>query len=148
MSVRFTVTTAYLLKDTESKDEDNVRLVLNQVAEKDVRFNLDSEIVFEVCDGDLVMTTKVMTPCIGTVIGTRCFSRYDLDNLTEVSKVQSRRPSFSVTPNLSRRGSYNVRQDEILENFSQILAAKMEKRRLSLPKNISRGPLIEISHHE
>ena len=143
------------MKDVETtNEEDNVRLVLNQVAEKDVRFNLDTEIVFKVNSHDeLVMTTKVIDNQIGDpIIGTRRFSRFDLDNLIEVTKVQSHRPSFSVTPNLSRRGSYNVRQDETLDNFSQLLSAKLEKRRLSLPKTLtslqSSGPIIEISHHQ
>ena len=128
-----------------------VRLVLKQVAEKDVRFKFDSEIVFEMWDEDLVMTTNVITST-GWISGTRCFSRYDLDNLFEANKIPSRRASFSITPNLSRRGSYNVRQDDTLENFAQILANKQEKRRLSLPKPPAvvqtGGPVIEISHHD
>ena len=138
------------MKDTESNNEGCVQLVLNQVAEKDVSFNLDSVITFVVCDEELVMTTNVMTP-EGPIIGTRRFSRYDMDSLTEVNKCPSRRNSFSVTPNLSRRGSYNVRQDETLDNFSQMLSAKLKKKRLSLPKTLDNlqtsGPIIEISHH-
>ena len=144
-----------MLKDEEgTNEEDNVRLVLNQVAEKDVPFNLDSEIVFKVnSDDELVMTTKVIDNQIGApTIATRRFSRFDLDNLIEINKVQSQRPSFSVTPNLSRRGSYNVRQDETQDSLSQLLSAKLEKRRLSIPKTPaslqSNGPIIEISHHK
>ena len=153
---RFVLATASLQKDQGNKDDTQARLVLRQVAEKDVRFRFDSEIVFEVCDGKLVMTTTVQTDK-GPVSGSRQFLEYDLDklcNLREVSSTQ--RGSFSLSPFIgSPRPSFSLSSrrssKEIPEEISQQLARKFG-RRLSMPK-VSEQLLplkqsIEISHHE
>ena len=58
-------------------------------------------------DDNLIMTTTVDTKK-GPISGTRQFSRYDLDNLMDMTPIASRRGSYCTSPNLSRRGSVNI----------------------------------------
>ena len=145
------------MKDTEETEEnDGVRLVLNQVAEKDVEFHLDSEIVFEVCDGQMVMRTTVYTSN-GPISGTRQFSLYNLDDLQDPTPNPSRRPSYcpsatpsrrasmSVTPNPPRRGSISAPQQPFLRRSS---ADFQFGTSLLAPQFAARRPSIDISYHE
>ena len=159
--IRFLVTTASLKKDPENIDEEDVKFILSQVAEKDVWYKSDSEVVFEVRDdGDLIMTTTIFTDD-GPVSGTRTFVRFDLDTLHDIDPIQGRRNSALITPNLSRRGSFDVASGrrgsdlfapnlsrrgsynvpsrrasniELSEEALQSLL-KISERRLSLPRN-------------
>jgi hypothetical protein len=155
------VTTASLQKDEENKDDTKARLVLRQVAKKNGPFRFDSEIVFEACDGELVMTTTVETDK-GPVSGTRQMMEYDLDKLCRLKQdSSSQRGSFSHSPFIrSPRASFSVSSrkssKEIPEEMSQQLAtlqvASKFGRRLSMPKVsenlLTLKPTIEISHHE
>ena len=159
--IRFLVTTASLKKDPDNVYEEDVKFVLSQVAEKDVWYKSDSEVVFEVGDdGDLIMTTTIFTND-GPVSGTRTFVRFDLDTLHDIDPIQGRRNSALITPNLSRRGSFDVSSGrrgsdlfapnlsrrgsfnvpsrrasniELTEEALQSLL-KISERRLSLPRN-------------
>jgi len=73
------------------------------LAEKDVLYTYDSETVFEVRNGDMVMTMTVKSD-EGPISCTRYFSRYD-KNLKERTPNPSRRTSISATANLFHRGS-------------------------------------------
>ena len=44
---RYTITTVSLIMSGEIEDNENVKLVISQVSEKDAEFGHDSEIVFE-----------------------------------------------------------------------------------------------------
>ena len=92
---RLVETTVSLLEEREcedNEDDDGVKLVLKQVADRDERFHFDSDVTFEVYDGELVMTTTVHTD-EGPVSGTRTFTRYDLDKLMDLNMNLSRRNS-------------------------------------------------------
>ena len=134
----------------------DARLVLQQVAEKDVYFNFDSTIVFEVCDGELVMTTTVQTGK-GIISGTRNFLEYDLDKLGNMMPISSRRGSFAPSPMRSPRGSViTIAGQPSKEDQEEDLLHPPPKhvRRLSLhPPSLSdhtlqQKPSIEISHHD
>ena len=105
INFRFVVTTASLLKNTNRDEDEKSRLVLKQEAEKEFEFHFNSEIVFEVSGETLLMTTTVLTND-GPIIGTRTFSRYDLDQLLDMAPYPDRRPSFCMAQNISRRGSF------------------------------------------
>jgi hypothetical protein len=133
----------------------DVQFVLRQVAEKDVRFRSDSEVTFEVCDGELVMTTTVQTEK-GSISGTRNFLPYDLDKLgDQVMPISSRRGSFAPSPMRSPRGSVitmptrTSKSDEILDLLQ---APPKYGRSLSIPQFsdpvCQQKPSIEISHHD
>ena len=139
---RLVETTVSLLEEREcedNEDDDGVKLVLKQVADRDERFHFDSDVTFEVYDGELVMTTTVHTD-EGPVSGTRTFTRYDLDKLMDLnmnlsrrnsncsrrnslrkssaSPDNTRRNSVCVSPNLSRRASVNVPPQPFLRKTS------------------------------
>ena len=82
------------------------------MAEKDVDFNLDSETVFQVFDGTLVMTITVYTDK-GPVSGSREFTMYDLDDV--IPLVRSRR--CSSTRRLSGMSPFlrRVSEDVLIE---------------------------------
>ena len=133
----------------------DAQLVLRQVAEKDVRFKSDSEVTFEVCDGELVMTTTVHT-VKGNISGTRTFLQYDLDKLGNMDQtISSRRGSFAPSPMRSPRGSViTIPGRTSTEDQEQDWLQPPPKygRRLSIPKVsdaiLQKKPSIEISHHK
>ena len=142
------------MRDTDDKeDNEGERLILHQVAEKDVIYKYDSETIFEVKNGDMVMTITVQGE-EGPISGTRYFSRYELTNLEELTPNPSRRGSICVTPNRSRRGSMNgdSRRPSAAgaDAISEALARSFGSNFL-MPQNseniIQRKPSIQISHH-
>ena len=156
--LRFTVTSVSLVQDEKNiNNKEDVKLVLTQVAEKDVRFKFDSKVVFEMRDGVLVMTTTVETDK-GPVSGTRTFSWFDLDNLHGGSRRGSYLDFLPVVKVPSRRGSYNVASQsssEVLD--SERVSEALQKtlgRRLSVPRiqvgciQPSQGPMIDITEHD
>ena len=76
---RLTLTTVSLIMMEEAEEEENVKLLISQISDKEVEFRYDSEIVFEVDGGDLIMTTTVYTK-EGPVSGIRRFVQFNLDN--------------------------------------------------------------------
>ena len=149
------------MKDSEGKKDMDAQLILRQVAEKDVKFRNDSEVTFEVSDGELVMTTTVKTRK-GNISGTRNFLQYDLDKLGNmIQPISSRRGSFAPTPMRSPRGSVitipaltstgDQENDSQAPPFSLQLPPKYG-RRLSIPQLsdsvVQQKPSIEISHHD
>ena len=120
-----------MLKNTDRDENDKARLILNQQAEKDVKFCFDSEVVFEASDETLLMTTTIHTNN-GPIVGTRIFSKYNLDQLSDTIGSYDRRPSFCMGQNMSRRGSFaapikrasDADRDEILHQ----LAARPRRR--------------------
>ena len=142
------------MKDSETKKDMDAQLVLRQVAEKDVRFKSDSEVNFEVCDGELVMTTPVQTRK-GKISGTRNFLQYDLDKLGNMDQtISSRRGSYAPSPMRSPRGSViTIPGRTSTEDHEQELLQPPPTygRRLSIPKLsdavLQPKPSIEISHH-
>ena len=151
---RFVDTTASLLKNSNSDEDEKARLVLNQEADKEFKFHCNSEIVFEASGEILLMTTTVITN-EGPIIGTRTFSRYDLDQLLDIVPNPDRRPSFCMAQNITRRGSFattNMRAQEALhEDILHQLGARSRRRSsvAKVPEHLL--PLIintEASDHE
>ena len=151
---RFVDTTASLLKNSNREEDEKARLVLNQEADKEFEFHFNSEIVFEALDETLVMTTTVFTND-GPIIGTRTFSRYDLDQLLDIVPNPDRRPSFCMAQNIARRGSFattNLKAPEALhEDILHQLGARSRRRSsvAKVPEHLL--PLIintEASDHE
>ena len=130
--IRFTLTTASLVKDMDRENNEGEQLILQQVAEKDVHNKSNSETIFEVKDGNMVMTITVQSN-EGPISGSRYFTRYDLKNLDDLTPNPSRRASICVTPNRSRRGSVNndlcrpsvVGEEEISEALARSFGTKL-----------------------
>lgn len=149
---RFTVSTISLVKDSNSADIDDISLVLDQVAEKDVKFRNDSKTVFLVKDEELHMITTVQTKS-RPVTGTRTFGMYNLDNLgdTMILKGGGR---FGLSPNVSRRGSFMTPRRASFENSGelQVPSSIDGNRRLSVTKVpdhlLPKAPVIEISEYK
>ena len=159
-------TTASLSRDDPEDYEDkNIKFVLNQIADKDLEFNYDGEVVFEASDDgeSLAMSTTIKTSD-GNVSGTFYFSRYDLDSLNDKGGVTSRRASFCHAKNASRRNSIESPNNRSRRNSvnllpggidpSQFLSSIQNKfgANLSVPMiseklDTALNPEIEISHH-
>ena len=114
----------------------------------------DSEIVFEVCNGELVMKTTIKTEK-GPISGTRTFSECDLDKLFDMRQMAIQRGSFQLnifasSPRASFSASRRSSKDATVE-ISQTVA-NMPGGRLSVSKCsknfLQRKPSIEISLHE
>ena len=149
-----------------------MQLILRQKAEKDVKFNFDTDVVFQVNDGSLVMTTTVFTN-EGPISGTRHFSQGGSDILTDLTRkcsrrsaspsVPSRRTSIASSTNHARRGSKNASSHPLLRRRS---ADILTEESLGISPELANSPLfqknrsperqnhvdhgrpsIEISHH-
>ena len=153
---RYTITTVSLIMSGEIEDNENVKLVISQVSEKNAEFGHDSEIVFETEGGTLIMTTTVYTD-EGPVSGTRRFVQYNLDNLANITPNTSRRNSYQASPLASRRSSVNLAPQPFLRRLSTdvvnqeggLQQSKFGSALLSVepPKqSIHRRPSIEVSH--
>ena len=151
---RLTLTTVSLIMMEEAEEEENVKLLISQISDKEVEFRYDSEIVFEVDGGDLIMTTTVYTK-EGPVSGIRRFVQFNLDNLANVTPNSSRRNSYQASPHASRRSSVNLAAQPFLRRLStDVHDGGQQTLRLAnslipeSPKTIfHRRPSIEVSHH-
>jgi hypothetical protein len=106
-----------------------VQFILRQAAEKDVKFNFDAEIVFQVNDGTLIMTTTVYTN-EGPISGTRQFSQWDLDMLTDLTpKSSSRRASMCGSTKNSRPTTVSA---------SRLVESSRRRSRTASPRKVLR----------
>ena len=144
-----------------------MRLILRQEADKEIEFHFDSEIVFQVYDDTLIMTTTVYTKQ-GPISGSRHFTKHNLDNVTELvpkssrrastggPQIRSRRCSVSPALNISRRGMRNVSphpfirraSSEILIEEHNLIQNNCGNHSRTSGTQEYRKPSIEISLHE
>ena len=151
---RLTLTTVSLIMLGEAEENENVKLLISQISDKEVEFRFDSEIVFEVDGGDLIMTTTVYTK-EGPVSGIRRFVQFNLDNLANVTPNSSRRNSYQASPHASRRSSVNLAAQPFLRRLStEVQDGGQHMARLAnslIPESsksiFHRRPSIEVSHH-
>ena len=136
----------------DSSNIEDITLVLNQVAEKDVRFKNDSNVEFFVQDDELYMVTSIKTKN-GIVSGTRKFCQYNLDKLGDASLLKGG-ACFGISPNVSRRGSFMTSRRASKELSGDLLMPfPGEPNRRSpyskVPEHLlPKMPVIEISEHQ
>ena len=114
-------------------------------------FNFDAEVVFQVNDGTLVMTTTVYTN-EGPISGTRQFLQCDSDILPDLTPKCSRRASMSSStnnarptsisssPNNARRRSRTISPRPI---FQRETGDVLIEERLEKSKKLGNNPLFQ-----